>query len=559
MRQGLRYRTLRCRVQRLRRGHCPEAFGIKTVSSSNQGISVKHPHQHWVFATTLTLIFTFVNGCASTGLAQSERSWATNVAAFEREIRELQSALEIPGLAYVIVNDDAPVASNAFGTMQGAPSEAFTPRTPLRIASVTKALTAVIALQLVEEGRLNLDAPARHYVPDLKLPDNVLVRHLLTHTSEGRIGEEYVYSTTRYAMLGPIIEAIAGHNFDQTLRERVLERAGMQAYPSPALGAHAGLVSTAADMGAFLTSFGSNRLLKSSSLERLALPSRSTSGDPLPVSLGFFTQTVQGQHVMWSFGQDDPEHSGALLVHLPERGLSLFVLANANVLSDPFRLLMGDVSKSPFAMSFLRLFAFSGPGDARLRPERDAVELSQELTDLEERTAYRYRDELIGWALIDLWTGRVAAAQCKFDMAASRYPNPQRPDPVVHFAALRLPEEQTKEAAIRIGEQLLSRHPGNRWMLLVQGYLLQQRAQFEKSSAHFHRILDLPNQEPDFMDRLFKAWSWMALAQMSEGHDPNQARRYLQQIIASGITGNTLEEAKRRLDHLKQTTTNGER
>lgn len=519
---------------------------------------MKRLHQRFVIATALTLIAICVNGCASTRLALSEHRWDTNVTAFEREIRDLQSALEIPGLAYVIVKDGAPSASNAFGSVQGAPAEAFTIHTPLRIASVTKSFTAVVAMQLVEEGRLDLDAPARHYVPDLKLPDNVLVRHLLTHTSEGNIGEEYVYGSTRYAMLGPIIEAITERNLDQTLRERVLKRAGMQVYPSPALGAHAGLVSTTADMGAFLASIDNDLLLRSSSLERLALPSRSTTGAALPVSLGIFTQTVQGQRVIWSFGQDDPEHSGALLVHLPDRGLSLFVLANANVLSDPFRLLMGDVSKSPFAMSFLRLFAFSDPGGPWLRPERDAVDLAKELTDIKGRVSYRYRDELIGWALIDLWTGRTADAQHKLDIASTRYYNPELPDPIVHFAALRLPNEQNKESAIRIGEQLLTRHPDNRWMLLAQAYLLQQRAQFEKSSACFHRILNLPNQEPDFIGRLFKVWSWMALAQMSEGHDPAQARRYLQQITGSGITGDMLEEAKRMLKRLEQAHTNGD-
>lgn len=517
-----------------------------------------HLHQRFPIATALTLIAMLLSGCASTRFSQEDRDWATNVAVFEREIQDLQSALEIPGLAYVIVKDGDPIASNAFGSVQGAPGEAFTTHTPLRIASVTKAFTTVVAMQLVEEGRLDLDAPARHYVPDLKLPDDVRVRHLLTHTSEGDIGEEYVYGSTRYAMLGPIIEAITERSFDQALRERVLKRAGMQVYPSPALGAHAGLVSTTADMGAFLASIDNDLLLRSSSLERLALPSRSTTGAVLPVSLGFFTQTVQGQRVIWSFGQDDPEHSGALLVYLPERDLSLFVLANANVLSDPFRLLMGDVSKSPFAMSFLRLFAFSDLGGPWLRPERDALGLEKDLKDLEERVSYRYRDELIGWALIDIWAGRTADAQHKLDIASTRYQNPEIPDPVVHFAALRLPNEQTRESAIRIGEKLLARHPDNRWMLLAQAYLLQQQAEFERSSACFHRILKLPNQEPDFIGRLFKVWSWMALAQMSEERDPAQAQGYLQQVMDSGITGDMLEEAKRMLKRLEQAHANGD-
>ena len=128
----------------------------------------------------------------------------------------------------------------------------ITTSTPLRIASVTKTVTAVVALQLVEEGKLDLDAPARRYAPGLRLPDDVLIRHLLTHTSEGHLGVEYVYGTTRYAMLEEVIEAILGESFEAVIRERILDRARMQVHPSPALGAHTGLVSTTDDMAAYL-------------------------------------------------------------------------------------------------------------------------------------------------------------------------------------------------------------------------------------------------------------------------------------------------------------------
>ena len=70
------------------------------------------------------------------------------------------------------------------------------------------------------------------------------------------------------------------------------------------------------------------------------------------MSLGWFSQVVQGERLTWSFGQDEPEHSGALLLRLPERNLSLFVLANSNVLSDPF--LTSSVLGS-FSMHALRL------------------------------------------------------------------------------------------------------------------------------------------------------------------------------------------------------------
>lgn len=499
-----------------------------------------------VLAAVLDCFTLGAAACGTQRLGHREQGWAPNVASFEREIQDVQSALAIPGLAYVIVQDGQTVASAAFGSTRE--STPFTTSTPLRIASVTKSFTAVVALQLVEEGQLDLDAPVSQYAPGLALPPHVRVRHLLTHTSEGVVGQEYVYGTSRYAMLGPVIEAITGQSFEGVIRRRVLERSGMQEHASPTLGPHAGLVSTTDDMGIFIAALDRGRLLAPASLERLASPSRSTTGAPLPVSLGWFTQTIQGHRVAWSFGQDDPEHSGALLLRVPDRGLSVFVLANANALSDPFRLLMGDVSKSPVAMSFMRLFVFSAPAAPLPRPAREVIALDEQaLMELEDRTGYRYRDELIGWALVDLRRGRTAEAQQTWNLASARYDLAGAPDPVLHFAALRLPDQASKEAAIRAGFALLSRHPTSRWVLLAQGYLLQQRGRVTESSECFQRILDLPNQEPDSLGRLFRAWSWLALAEMSADSDPARARSYLHNIIDMGMDGDVLADAKRRL------------
>ncbi len=303
-------------------------------------------------------------------------------------------------------------------------------------------------------------------------------------------------------------------------------------------------------MAAYLAALDRGELLSPPSRARLESPSLSVTGASLPVSLGWFTQAVQGERVVWSFGQDDPDHSGALLVRVPARHLSLFLLANANVLSDPFRLLMGDVSKSPFAMSFLRLFAFSAAGKPLRPPRRDHVDLNAQFADLEARSGYRYRDELLGWMLIDLWKGDTTNAQRKHQVARARYGD-EPLDPVWHFAALRLPDARHKDEAIEGGARLLADHPANRWMLLAQGYLLQQRGRAAEASACFQRILDLPNQEPDFLRRLFQSWSWMALAQMSVDADPERARSYLREIVGSGVTGGVLDDARRMLDRLE--------
>jgi tetratricopeptide (TPR) repeat protein len=192
-----------------------------------------------------------------------------------------------------------------------------------------------------------------------------------------------------------------------------------------------------------------------------------------------------------------------------------------------------------------RLFVFSEPGQPLERPSRGASDLASRVASLEAATRYRWEDEMLGWGLIDLWNDDAAEGQTKFDLVRARYPH--EADAVLHIAALRLPDAQDKDRAIQAGEQLLADHPANRWVLLAQGYLLQQRERTAEASRHFRTILELPNQEPDFVHRLFQAWSRMALAQMLVNDDPEQARLYLNQLVASGIEGEMLDEAKRML------------
>lgn len=140
----------------------------------------------------LTLALLHLGACGMPDETSGRPDWSSNVSAFESELRDLQTALAIPGLAYVIVSDSGPIASGAFGKAQLPDSTPFTVSTPLRIASVTKSIAAVVAMQLVDEGRLDLDAPARQYAPGLSISNDVTVRHLLSHTSEGTVGTDYV-------------------------------------------------------------------------------------------------------------------------------------------------------------------------------------------------------------------------------------------------------------------------------------------------------------------------------------------------------------------------------
>lgn len=141
----------------------------------------------------------------------------------------------------------------------GLPAE---PHMIHRIASIAKPMTAVAIMQLVEQGKIDLDAPLQSYVPEFpqKPEGTITVRHLLTHTSGinayksrldgftfkeyptlleamgrfqdrdlvGTPGQVYQYTTYGYVVLGVVIEKVSGLNYEEYMKKYVWEPAGMK-------------------------------------------------------------------------------------------------------------------------------------------------------------------------------------------------------------------------------------------------------------------------------------------------------------------------------------------
>ncbi|MEV7860167.1 serine hydrolase domain-containing protein [Streptomyces hirsutus] len=75
------------------------------------------------------------------------------------------------------------VRTRTAGVRDRVSGEAMDTRARFRIGSVSKTFSSVVLLQLVDEGRLELDASVNHYLPGLLPDDRITVRHLLTHRS----------------------------------------------------------------------------------------------------------------------------------------------------------------------------------------------------------------------------------------------------------------------------------------------------------------------------------------------------------------------------------------
>lgn len=184
----------------------------------------------------------------------------------EEKASKLQAAAEnlmkqnqVSGLSVAVALNGQVVWCNEFGKADLENNVPVNRTTKFRLASVSKPLTAVCVLRLVEKGKIDLDAPVQKYVRDFpEKPWPITTRHLLGHTSGIRHyrpresestrrydsmtqsldifkndellfepGTKMGYSTYAYTLLGCVIEGASGKSFMDCLREEVLEPAGM--------------------------------------------------------------------------------------------------------------------------------------------------------------------------------------------------------------------------------------------------------------------------------------------------------------------------------------------
>jgi CubicO group peptidase (beta-lactamase class C family) len=173
---------------------------------------------------------------------------------------ESRAALKAPGLAVGVAAGGSIVFAGGVGSIDLEGRSPVTATTRFRVASVTKPVTATAVLQLVEAGRLVLDAPARTYCAEYpaKQPADPTVRQLLAHQSGiphttdaddttiagdfPRLGasvryygarplafapgRETLYTSWGYALLGCVIEGAAGQPY-WDVADGVLRRAGV--------------------------------------------------------------------------------------------------------------------------------------------------------------------------------------------------------------------------------------------------------------------------------------------------------------------------------------------
>ena len=493
------------------------------------------------FSATLLITYISLSGAAFISpVAAQPTEKMDRFESFYHEVFDLKTRLGVPGLAYVIIKDGEVLANREMGFEDAESETPYSSTTLQDIASIAKIFVASLLLKLEEDGQINLSDPVIQYDRTLDVPPEVTIGHILTHTSEGLIGQEFVYGSTRFGMLVNVIEGATNRPFEDVLYELILRPAGMKLHPSPAGPSSMWMFSTLQDMTKYVQALDSGVLLNSRALARLITPSRNRDGHVLPVSLGWFTQEFKGERVMWSYGQDDT--AGGLLLRVPGRGISLYLQANSGVLSDPFRLLMANVERSPLAHSFMRLFVFSGE-ELIPQPDFQSASLIDELEEIEKTHSYTFESELLAQAPLFSFTGNQDQAALMYQVVRDRYAINESSDIVSHFYFAEFMDDVFLDAGIEMGNSLLIRHPNNRWILDSQAMLFARAGKKDQAIMLYEHILELPNQQKDRLHHRFGCWTKLPLAKLLVESNLDRAKKYLSEIMEDPLGCYNSEDA----------------
>ena len=324
------------------------------------------------------LIAIFVTGV----LLTAGRARAMDQARLDQFFDRLAEKNQAMGSLVIAKDGDVLYArSIGYGEINAAGRKPLTAASRFRIASITKTYTAVMILQLVEEGKLKLTDTLDPFFPQVPNARKITIGQILAHRSgvpevrrdritwkpgapvapeemlalitqgapEFEPDAKHSYSNSGYFLLGLILEKVTGKPYAEALEERITSRIGLkdtyratgnidvskgealtygntgsdwkQGFEThPSIGFQ--LISTAGDMATFIEALFDLKLISQESLDRMKTIK---DGD----GLGMTTFTFAGKTFYGESGGGD--NYGAWLAYLPEEKLAVVYATNAKV------------------------------------------------------------------------------------------------------------------------------------------------------------------------------------------------------------------------------------
>jgi CubicO group peptidase (beta-lactamase class C family) len=378
-------------------------------------------------------------------------------------LNSIRGELKIPGMAAAVMKGDSVLFEGGFGYADLENHIKATANTTFRIASITKTFTSTLVMQLVEQGKLNLQSPISTYGLDFGNPD-ITVKNLLTHTSEGEPGTFYQYNGFRYGQLGRIIEQASGRPFYQLLMENIVKPLDMSftapGFPADSFasyvqkrkdmlpffvreyshlakpyalnekgeivqsqylnefGAFGGLATTVGDLLKYSAAIDRNQFVSAAIQKEIWTAYRTKNGAMTPYGLGWFIETYRGIDFYWHYGQTQGE--SGLFVKVPSMALTLVVLTNSISLSQPFPLGDGDLFSSPVGQLFYKYLINQDAGLARIDYQVPMSVIKKKLISA-ARSPYKdfYNRELVAQAAMSILNGDTTRSKQFYDLYAS--------------------------------------------------------------------------------------------------------------------------------------------
>jgi CubicO group peptidase (beta-lactamase class C family) len=208
-------------------------------------------------ATTLLL------SLALTAVPSRAQNATAPPADLDRYVAHVMETFQVPGLSVAIVKDGKVIVAKGFGVRELGKPAKVDAHTRFGIASNTKIFTATALALLVEEGKLEWDAPVIRYLPAFAMYDpwvtrQITVRDLLVHRSGLGLGagdlmwwpssdysrkeivqhlrfikpatsfrSAYAYDNVLYSVAGEVIQAVSGQSWEDFVSSRILAKVGM--------------------------------------------------------------------------------------------------------------------------------------------------------------------------------------------------------------------------------------------------------------------------------------------------------------------------------------------
>lgn len=363
-----------------------------------------------ILALVLTTFSIPVEAQTSAAAPQSRQ-----LRAFAAELDSLRKAHQVPGLAAAIVHDQEVIWSKGYGMAYLDDEVPVTPDTPFWIASITKTFVGLLFLQLEADGVISLDDRINDvpewddfceafsesgiiFGQDLRCGEAITIRQILNHTVNGEPGTRFFYNPIMYSRLSRFIEHVHGHSvrsvegrqntLAKLVQERILAPARMQRTmssqwqrekalvffdmaqghgtedgyyvrrprPERELAGGAGIVSTVEDLARYDIALDTGTLASEAIMEKLFTPAVTPDGTVLPYAFGWYVQEYRGERLVWHSGWDEEAGFSALYLKVPERDLTLILLANGEGVWWGNPLDRAEVERSAFASAFLDRF-----------------------------------------------------------------------------------------------------------------------------------------------------------------------------------------------------------